>query len=78
MNNTVMIEIPVINPATKKLAGFGVTLEYQIGKPIMESKFIGFTKSANYEWCMNTLKNIPENEAAKMAELFGMMLFNKQ
>ena len=76
MSNTVMIEVPVINPATNKLAGLGVSLEYQVGKPILQSKFMGFTKSANVEWCTNTFKYISEKDAFIIANIFGKILFN--
>ena len=66
----VMVEVPINVNGAK----MGVQFNYQIGKSIMKAKFMGFSESANVEYCMNTLKFVPENDAYMLQQIVQKML----
>ena len=73
MKNVVMIEVPVNVNGNK----MGVKFKYPIGKSIMEAKFMGFSESANVEYCMNAIKFVPENDAYMIQQLVQKMVTGK-
>ena len=66
----IMVEVPINVNGAK----MGVQFNYQIGKSIMEAQFMGFSESANVEYCMNTLKFVPENDAYMLQQIVQKML----